>query len=107
MAVGQTLVCGRVFVRFPSLSVGKINSLSLCGTWFFLQVKDLSDEELAAIRAEVNKYMIEGDLRRFTALNIKRLKDIQCYRGRRHIMNLPCRGILQSFISASSCSLSS
>eukprot|EP00958_Prasinococcus_capsulatus_P021768 scaffold2991_cov403-Prasinococcus_capsulatus_cf.AAC.9 len=56
------------------------------------RVKDLTDEELAAIRAEVNKYMIEGDLRRFTALNIKRLKDIQCYRGRRHIMNLPCRG---------------
>ena len=47
---------------------------------------ELSEEELSSIRDEVEKYSIEGDLRRFNSLNIKRLKDIQCYRGRRHIM---------------------
>ncbi|OMO57192.1 Ribosomal protein S13 [Corchorus capsularis] len=54
--------------------------------------KDLSEEELITIRDEVSKYMIEGDLKRFNALNIRRLKEIQCYRGVRHIQGLPCRG---------------
>ena len=50
------------------------------------------EEELTILRNEVDKYMIEGDLRRFNMMNIKRLKEIQCYRGRRHIHNLPMRG---------------
>ncbi|KAE8725038.1 30S ribosomal protein S13 [Hibiscus syriacus] len=54
--------------------------------------KDLSEDELITLRDEVSKYMIEGDLRRFNALNIRRLKEIQCYRGIRHIQGLPCRG---------------
>ncbi|KAF5739686.1 30S ribosomal protein S13 chloroplastic [Tripterygium wilfordii] len=54
--------------------------------------KELSEEELTTLRDEVSKYMIEGDLRRFNALNIRRLKEIQCYRGIRHIQGLPCRG---------------
>ncbi|GAA0168504.1 ribosomal protein [Lithospermum erythrorhizon] len=54
--------------------------------------KDLSEEDLTTLRDEVSKYMIEGDLRRFNALNIRRLKEIQCYRGVRHIQGLPCRG---------------
>ncbi|CDP19788.1 unnamed protein product [Coffea canephora] len=54
--------------------------------------KDLSEEELTSLREEVSKYMIEGDLRRSTALAIRRLKEIQCYRGVRHIQGLPCRG---------------
>ncbi|KAL5558338.1 hypothetical protein UlMin_034549 [Ulmus minor] len=54
--------------------------------------KDFSEEELVIIRDEVSKYMIEGDLRRFNALAIRRLKEIQCYRGVRHIQGLPCRG---------------
>ncbi|XP_068665475.1 small ribosomal subunit protein uS13c [Aristolochia californica] len=54
--------------------------------------KELSEEELIIIRDEVSKYMIEGDLRRFNALAIRRLKEIQCYRGMRHIQGLPCRG---------------
>ncbi|XP_062173322.1 small ribosomal subunit protein uS13c [Alnus glutinosa] len=54
--------------------------------------KDLSEEELITLREEVTKYMIEGDLRRFNALAIRRLKEIQCYRGIRHIQGLPCRG---------------
>ncbi|XP_057973755.1 small ribosomal subunit protein uS13c-like [Malania oleifera] len=54
--------------------------------------KDLSEEELISLRDEVSKYMIEGDLRRFNAMAIRRLKEIQCYRGIRHIKGLPCRG---------------
>ena len=48
------------------------------------RTRELSEEELANIRQEVDKYTIEGDLRRFNNLNIKRLRDIGCYRGRRH-----------------------
>lgn len=83
--------------------------------------KELSEEELSVLRDEVSKYMIEGELvrsvlarslawlvvcddlfdammavvvvqRRFNALAIRRLKEIQCYRGMRHIQGLPCRG---------------
>merc|ERR1719482_347231 len=53
---------------------------------------DLKEEELQKLRNEVDKYTTEGDLRRFDALNLKRLKDIACYRGRRHIMALPLNG---------------
>lgn len=45
----------------------------------------MSEEELTQLRDEIEKYSVEGDLRRFTALNIKRLKEIGCYRGRRHV----------------------
>ncbi|CAL8462336.1 g1869 [Coccomyxa elongata] len=56
------------------------------------RTRELSEDELTKLRDEVDKYTIEGDLRRFNALNIKRLKEIQCYRGRRHIAGLPVRG---------------
>jgi len=57
------------------------------------RVKDLSDSDVTALRAEVEKnYQVEGDLRRWEAMNIKRLVDIGTYRGRRHRMGLPVRG---------------
>lgn len=57
------------------------------------RVKELSDAEVAALRAEVEgSYQIEGDLRRLEAMNIKRLMDIGTYRGRRHRLGLPVRG---------------
>ncbi|WP_413166645.1 30S ribosomal protein S13 [Capilliphycus salinus ALCB114379] len=57
------------------------------------RVKDLTDAEVAALRALVqSKYQVEGDLRRWEAMNIKRLMDIGTYRGRRHRMGLPVRG---------------
>ena len=56
------------------------------------RVKDLKDEELSAIRSEISKIRVEGDLRRETALNIKRLTEIGCYRGIRHKRGLPVRG---------------
>ncbi len=57
-----------------------------------IRVKDLSEEQLNAIRSEVSNYMIEGDLRRETSMNIKRLMEIGAYRGLRHRRNLPVRG---------------
>lgn len=57
------------------------------------RVKDLSDADVATLRAEVEQnYQIEGDLRRLESMSIKRLMDIGTYRGRRHRMGLPVRG---------------
>lgn len=57
------------------------------------RVKDLTDAEVAALRATVeSNYQVEGDLRRWEAMNIKRLIDIASYRGRRHRSGLPVRG---------------
>lgn len=58
------------------------------------RVKDLTADEEAKIRDYIDKnnIMVEGDLRRNVALDIKRLTEIQCYRGERHRKGLPCRG---------------
>jgi len=58
-----------------------------------VRVKDLKSEQEDKLRLIVEKeYKIEGDLRREVASNIKRLKDIKCYRGIRHMRHLPTRG---------------
>ena len=57
-----------------------------------VRVKDLTEEEIGKIRKEVEKFKVEGDLRRETALNIKRLMEIGSYRGIRHRKGLPVRG---------------
>ena len=58
-----------------------------------IRVKDLTDDQEAALRDVIDKdYTIEGDLRREVALNIKRLMEIGCYRGIRHRKGLPVRG---------------
>jgi len=57
-----------------------------------IRVKDLTEEQLAALRNEITKHKVEGDLRREVALNIKRLGEIGCYRGMRHRHGLPVRG---------------
>lgn len=57
------------------------------------KVKELTEEEIIKIRDYIEKHLkIEGDLRRETLGNIKRLQDINCYRGIRHRRGLPCRG---------------
>ncbi|HOJ48389.1 MAG TPA: 30S ribosomal protein S13 [Bacillota bacterium] len=57
------------------------------------RVKDLTEEDIAKLREEIeNNYVVEGDLRREIAMNIKRLVDIDCYRGQRHRKGLPVRG---------------
>ena len=57
-----------------------------------IRVKDLTDDQLGAIRNEISNYKTEGDLRREVALNIKRLTEVGCYRGTRHRRGLPVRG---------------
>ena len=56
------------------------------------RVKDLTENELTAIRQEIAKFKVEGDLRREVAMNIKRLMEIGSYRGLRHRKGLPVRG---------------
>ena len=56
------------------------------------KAKDLTDDELSRIRAEVEKYTVEGDLRREVNLNIKTKMEINSYEGTRHKKNLPVRG---------------
>ena len=57
------------------------------------RVRDLTDDEISRLREVIDKeYKVEGDLRREVSLNIKRLIEIGCYRGRRHRQGLPVRG---------------
>ena len=57
-----------------------------------IRVRDLSEEDVSKLRAEIDNYTVEGDLRRDIALDIKRLIEINCYRGLRHRKSLPVRG---------------
>ena len=56
------------------------------------KARDLTDDEVASIRKEIDKYMVEGDLRREVALNIKNKMEIGSYQGLRHKKGLPVRG---------------
>lgn len=58
-----------------------------------VRVKDLTEDDVAKLREVIeNNYLVEGDLRREVALNIKRMVEIDCYRGQRHRKGLPVRG---------------
>ncbi|MGH8582341.1 MAG: 30S ribosomal protein S13 [Gammaproteobacteria bacterium] len=75
--------------------VGRTRALKLCASAGIdpaSKVKDLSEGQLDALRAEVAKVAVEGDLRREVSMNIKRLMDLGCYRGLRHRRGLPARG---------------
>ena len=63
-----------------------------CGIAYSKKVKDLTDSDLEKIRDQIAQFTIEGDLRRETTMNIKRLMDLGCYRGLRHRRGLPVRG---------------
>ncbi len=56
------------------------------------KVEELNQDEEKEIRKEIEAFKIEGDLRRDSQLNIKRLKDVKCFRGTRHLKHLPVRG---------------
>ena len=66
--------------------------LAACGIDENIRVKNLSEEQLTAIRSEISKIKVEGDLRREISMNIKRLQEIGCYRGIRHSKGLPVGG---------------
>ncbi|MFW9605035.1 MAG: 30S ribosomal protein S13 [Pseudomonas sp.] len=57
-----------------------------------VKVKNLDEAQIEALRTEVGKFTVEGDLRREVSMNIKRLMDLGCYRGLRHRRGLPVRG---------------
>lgn len=75
--------------------VGRTQALKACaaaGVKPDTVVKDLTEAEVAALRAQIAKLTVEGDLRREVSMNIKRLMDLGCYRGIRHRRGLPVRG---------------
>ncbi len=75
--------------------IGRTRARKICeasGIDYTKKIKDLSDAELEKVRDQVGAFTIEGDLRRETTMNIKRLMDIGCYRGFRHRRGLPVRG---------------
>lgn len=75
--------------------IGRSRSAKICdkvGVEPSKKVKELTDDQIERIREEVGKFVVEGDLRREVAMNIKRLMDLGCYRGLRHRRGLPVRG---------------
>ena len=75
--------------------VGRTTSKKLCdlvGVDPSTKVSQLTDDKMEALRNEIAKMTVEGDLRRVISMNIKRLMDLGCYRGLRHRRGLPVRG---------------
>jgi len=75
--------------------IGQTRSKLICETLKIdpsAKVSKLTEDQLESIRVAVSKYKVEGDLRREVAMNIKRLRDLGCYRGIRHRKSLPLRG---------------
>lgn len=75
--------------------IGRTRSQQICeaaGIAPEAKAKDLTEAQLDALRAEVAKFTVEGDLRREVSMNIKRLTDLGTYRGLRHRRGLPVRG---------------
>lgn len=75
--------------------IGNSRALEICGAAGVkpdIKVLNLTEAEIEALRREVLKFSLEGDLRRENSMNIKRLMDLNCYRGVRHKRGLPVRG---------------
>lgn len=85
-----------VWVGLQSIyGVGRTRSKKICedaGVALSSRIRDLSEPEVERLRAEVAKYVVEGDLRREIGVAVKRLMDLGCYRGLRHRRGLPVRG---------------
>src|SRR5690606_34410828 len=75
--------------------IGRTRSKQICetaGVVSSTKIRDLTESEVEKLRAEVGKFIVEGDLRREVGMSIKRLMDLGCYRGLRHRRGLPLRG---------------
>tara|TARA_B110000438_G_scaffold215046_1_gene207357 strand:+ start:183 stop:536 length:354 start_codon:yes stop_codon:yes gene_type:complete len=75
--------------------IGETRSKLICQTLKLdpsIKVSDLTEDQLESIRTTITQFEVEGDLRREIAMNIKRLRDLGCYRGIRHRKGLPLRG---------------
>ena len=75
--------------------IGRARAQAICaaaGVQGNRKIKDLNDAQMDKLREQVGRFAVEGDLRRETTMNIKRLMDLGCYRGVRHRKGLPVRG---------------
>lgn len=75
--------------------IGKTRAIQICENCKLeesVKIKDLTEAQVESLRTEVAKYTVEGDLRRNVSMDIKRLMDLGCVRGRRHRRSLPVRG---------------
>ena len=75
--------------------IGRSSAQRICGAAGVdanVKIMDLGEDRLDAIRAEVARSTVEGDLRREVSMNVKRLMDLGCYRGMRHRRGLPVHG---------------
>lgn len=75
--------------------IGPTRAASICKAANIIpstKIRDLTEDEVERVRAEVAKFVVEGDLRRELSMSIKRLMDMGCYRGIRHRRGLPVRG---------------
>ncbi len=75
--------------------IGRSTAKNICaaaGVAPDAKVRELAEQEVEALRSEVGKFLVEGDLRRKVAMDIKRLMDLGCYRGIRHRRGMPVRG---------------
>lgn len=75
--------------------VGRPRAQKICaaaGVVPTTKIKDLTEDQMERLRAEVGRFTVEGDLRREVTMSIKRLMDLGCYRGQRHRKGLPVRG---------------
>jgi len=85
-----------VWVGLQSIfGIGRTRSMKVCETAEVTpstKIRDLTESEVERLRAEVGKFVVEGDLRREVGISIKRLMDLGTYRGLRHRRGLPVRG---------------
>merc|ERR1712232_330357 len=85
-----------IYIALQSIyGIGKKRAFDICkkvNISKMIKVVNIKNEDIANIQNTVSSYKIEGELRREVSMNIKRLVDIKCYKGKRHIMGLPCRG---------------
>ena len=85
-----------VWIALTSIyGIGRKRALDICaaaGVPTDTRVSALGEERLEALRVQVARYTIEGDLRRSVSMSVKRLMDLGCYRGIRHRRGLPVRG---------------
>lgn len=75
--------------------IGRSRAKLICddaGVLKTTKIKDLTDTEMDRLREQIQKFSVEGDLRREVTMSIKRLMDLGCYRGLRHKRGLPVRG---------------
>lgn len=85
LAIGLTSLYGIGHSRARNI----LNAADVSGE---IKASELTNEQENALREQIEQYTLEGDLRREVSANIKRLKDIKCYRGLRHSQRLPMRG---------------